>query len=170
MTSTRPSDRLDHPETMTRDLYRAAFAGSPDVADRRHSPGTSRSLARIGATTAAGLALAVGSWLVAAPFLLGYARPEGVDGYGNSIATGAAIALVALFGLSRPRPSPASYGLSAGLGGWLLLAQHVLGYADSAPRAALNEGTCGVIVVLLGMAGLGMTVAGGRPRRVGGAP
>lgn len=157
MTTTRPGAEPDMAQSPTRDLYRTAFA-APAAGDERRRPG-SPAPARQGAVAATGLLLLVGVWLVAAPFLLDYVEVGGIDGSWNSVVTGAAVAFLALLGLGRVlRPLMLS-GLVAGLGGWLLLAQHVLGYSADAPRASVNETTCGIVVILLAVAGLGFALA-----------
>lgn len=159
---TRPSNRLDRSEPPTRDLYRAAFADPVEADHRRRSPDTPRTAAGRGAAMAAGLTLVAGVWLVIAPFMLDYAHVGGIDGYWNSTVVGALLILLALLRLGMPGRSLALCTVSAALGGWLLVAQHVLGYGEGAPRATANEVATGVLVILLGLAGVGFTLAAGR--------
>jgi uncharacterized membrane protein len=159
MTTTRPGAQPDEAQSPTRDLYRAAFAAPADGEQSKPRRGPSRAPARQSAAAATGLLLLVGVWLIAAPFLLDYVEVGGIDGSWNSVVTGAAVVLLALLGLSRVvRPLELS-ALVAVLGGWLLLAQHVLGYSAEAPRASVNETTCGIVVILLAVAVLGFALA-----------
>ena len=159
MTTTRPGVQPDESPSATRGRYRAAFTAPVDGDERRPRSGRSPAPARRGAAAATGLLLLVGMWLVAAPLLFDYVEVGGIGGSGNSVVTGAAVAFLALVGLSRVARPLVMSALAAGLGGWLLLAQHVLGYSAEAPRAAINETTCGILVIMLAVAGVGFALA-----------
>lgn len=87
--------------------------------------------------------LAIGGWLIAAPFVLGY---EGVA-YWNDILVGLLTVVLAILALS-PR-SFAYQWTGFTIGVWLLLAPFVLQYVET-PAALWNDVICGVL--LLGVA------------------
>jgi peptidoglycan/LPS O-acetylase OafA/YrhL len=162
MTSARQDSRPEAAEPTTRDLYRTAFAGPSDVDEQRTAPDVDRAAARPGAVLAAGLTLALGGWLVVAPYLLGYADVGGVAGHWTGAVVGAAVAGLALVRLRRPLRSLVPAVLCSLLGIWLLMAASVLGYSDTAPRAAVNEPVTGGLILLCGLAGIGFLLAGRR--------
>lgn len=95
---------------------------------------------------ASGINLAIGIWLIIAPFLL---ATTGVAML-NDVVVGIAIALLAAVRVSRPAVStkPASW-INAVLGAWLIIAPFALGYIS--PAAFWNDIIVGAAVLILGI-------------------
>ncbi len=149
----------------TRDLYRAAFAGSefeePDREDGR-SGHRSRRVVRVADVVTLGLGL----WLLGAPYALNYNGGSGLDGFWNDAIVGAVVSLAALVRLAEPGRGAAVRVGSILLGGWLLLAPAVLGYVGgTAPKATANEVTVGVLVAVLALISLLASASVPKPDR-----
>ncbi len=84
-----------------------------------------------------GINVALGIWLIIAPFLLGFARNEPAKW--NDIATGIAVALFALTGRSF---------WGGALGVWLIISSFVLGFAHL-PTIVWNNVILGVLVAIV---------------------
>lgn len=140
----------------THELYQAAFAPRPDL----DAAVTARLRRRALATDL--LAALAGGWLLCASPVMGYTIADrGTAGFWNAVATGGAIALVALIGASAPlgrRPLRVARLI---LGGWLLTAPAVLGTGGAA-WAAADEVAVGLVSLLLAAVGLRAAVQAGR--------
>ena len=88
----------------------------------------------------------LGIWVIVAPFVLASALFSAA--IWNNIATGAAVAILALIRTSMPRQSGWSWG-NVILGIWLLISPFVLGFA--APRLLWNNIILGIIIALVGI-------------------
>jgi SPW repeat len=107
-------------------------------------------------TTAAGLSLLAGIWLIIAPFVLGYG--DG-DPYWNDIVFGALVAVISLGQmLAGARYAWLSW-LNMLIGAWVFASAFWL---DASGRASWNDAILGVIVFLLGAAGAARSTVGGR--------
>jgi hypothetical protein len=88
----------------------------------------------------------LGIWVIVAPFVLASALFSAA--IWNNIATGIAVAIVALLRTSMPRQSAWSWA-NVILGIWLLISPFVLGFA--APRLLWNDVILGIIIALVGI-------------------
>ena len=130
------------------ELYQAAFGPRPELDAVERSR-----LGRIAVGTDL-LCVLGGLWLVVAPIVLEYgAAGRGSAGSWNAVATGGAIALVAL--VRAGRPAGAMFLRVAGmiLGGWLVVAPAVLGAATVGWPVVSAVGV-GLLTTALAAAGL----------------
>jgi hypothetical protein len=81
---------------------------------------------RSGFSGASGLNLLAGLWLIISPFVLAFHQVQ--DAHWNNIASGIAIALVAIIRLSVPRHAGWTWA-NLLLGVWVLLSPWALGFA-----------------------------------------
>jgi len=88
----------------------------------------------------------LGIWVIVAPFVLG--PPLLSVAIWNNLATGAAVAILALIRTNMPRQSGWSWS-NVILGIWLLISPFVLGFA--APRLLWNNIILGIIIALVGI-------------------
>ncbi len=149
----------------TRDLYRAAFAGSeieePDREDGRSGRRAQRFVRAADVVT-----LGLGLWLLGAPYALNYNGGGGLDGFWNDAIVGAVVSLAALVRLADPGRGAAVRVGSILLGVWLLLAPAVLGYVGgAAAKATANEVTVGVLVAVLALISLLASASMAKPDR-----
>lgn len=100
---------------------------------------------------ASGIGIIAGLWLMAAPFVLGYAGIEAAKW--NDITAGALVLVTALFRSFSPRARPAWSVADLVLGFWLLLAPFVLGYASYGTPLG-QDVVMGLTVLLLAWLGL----------------
>ncbi len=110
------------------------------------------------ASTASGINLLLGVWLIAAPFILGYAE---VTPRWNDIILGILIGGVALIRMMSPTRSTTWLSWANVLFGvWLIVAPFILGYASSVPL--WNDIILGVIVT--GLSFWSISATSQRPR------
>ena len=88
----------------------------------------------------------LGIWVIVAPFVLASALFSAA--IWNNIATGVAVAILALIRTSMPRQSGWSWG-NVILGIWLLISPFVLGFAASS--LLWNNVILGIIIALVGI-------------------
>lgn len=95
--------------------------------------------------TASGLNIVAGLWLVIAPYVLDYA---GIDqARTNDLIVGLIVAVLASIRVGTPLRLEGLSWVNFVLGGWLILAPFVLGYASGRPL--WNDVILGIIVLAL---------------------
>ena len=95
--------------------------------------------------TASGINLALGIWLIIAPFILATSG----SAYWNDIVVGILVAILAGTRLAKPTASTKSLSwTNAGIGVWLLIAPFALTYATEA--AVWNDIIVGVLLIIFG--------------------
>lgn len=103
-------------------------------------------------TTASGLNLLLGVWLIIAPWVLNYSAVDGA--VWNQVTIGVVVAVLAVARVAAPyRFAPLSW-VNAVLGGWLVIAPFVLPYeeAGGAPAAVVwNDVLIGLLILALGV-------------------
>lgn len=92
------------------------------------------------AAAASGINVALGIWLIISPFVLGYTHNDTAKW--NDIASGIAVALVALRGWSV---------WNVALGIWLIISPFVLGFAN-APTLLWNNVILGALIGIVAFA------------------
>jgi hypothetical protein len=100
-------------------------------------------------TTAAGLNLLAGVWLVISPWVLNY---NDADSWWNPIVFGAIVAALALARVAMPARTAALSAINAAIGVWLFISGFWL--ADSG-QAAWNDWIMGAIVFILAFIAVG---------------
>lgn len=113
-------------------------------------------LGTFSAKTASSLNLALGIWLIVAPFIFHYGTKAAVS---NDITIGVTIAILALIRVFKASGTSWVSWLNVALGGWLLLAPFILSYAAAA--TLWNDMIVGLLVICLGV---WSAVATSRPR------
>ena len=111
-----------------------------------------RQRAEVVATLPSRITVAAGAWLLVAPFVLSYSpTAASFHAYWNDAAAGIALVFAGLLRLTLSGRATWLAALSAGLGGWLVAAPFVLGFAATgdALRATVNEVAVGILVVVL---------------------
>jgi len=103
--------------------------------------------------SASGLNVLLGIWLIVSPFVLGFERFNAAEW--NDIASGIAVALLALSGVSW---------LNIALGIWLIISPFVLGFA-AYPTLLWNNIILGILVGLVAIIASSI-----RPTTVAGPP
>jgi SPW repeat len=103
---------------------------------------------------ARGAYLVLGLWLIAAPFVLGYARGDRIW---NDVVCGVIVTAVGALALVRDRDSPALTWVNAAVGMWLILAAYVL--AASA-TAAWSDVVVGLTIFMLALLSAAASDAG----------
>jgi hypothetical protein len=96
--------------------------------------------------------LALGLWLVIAPFALHYSHTAATL---NEILVGLAVAALSFVRLRSPVDSWASWAI-AGLGLWLVLSPFIFGYAKTSTY--WNELLFGILLIVLMISSLGQTI------------
>lgn len=94
--------------------------------------------------------LAAGSWLLLAPFALGYSSPVPTT---SDLVAGSVLVVVALAGLIAPADMRWLGLVSVALGAWVVAAPFVLFYTARSPSAVpavWNDLVVGAVVVVLG--------------------
>ena len=105
---------------------------------------------------AAWINLLAGLWLIASPWIYGFAPPAVPDAW-NSIVVGILIAAVA--GLRLGGAGGGLAWINVVLGGWMIASPFVYGYVANGARTA-NSIIVGVIVLVVALAGLPEATAG----------
>lgn len=110
-------------------------------------------------TTASGLNVLAGIWLIIAPFVLGYANQTPTT---NDIWLGIIVGVLALIrAVTRGAQWLSWINILAGI--WLIIAPFVLGYAITTPR--WNDIILGIIVIILALWSSGSQFIPQRGRR-----
>lgn len=97
------------------------------------------------------LTAVVGAWVIAAPYVLDYARTlAGVAGYWNDTVTGVVVVVVALCCLVVPRLGGSLGIVNVVLGFWLIVSPFAFGYPAEGHRdlARFNDILCGILVAV----------------------
>lgn len=97
-------------------------------------------------TTASGLNILAGLWLIISPFVLGYSALRGT--MWNDIIVGIIVAVVAAVKIFRGRDLPWLSWINVVLGIWLILSPFIFGNASDT-RVLYNEIIVGIIVAVL---------------------
>lgn len=97
-------------------------------------------------TTANGLNILAGLWLIISPFVLGYSMLRNT--MWNDIIVGIIIAVIAAAKVSRARNVQWLSWVNAVLGVWLILSPFIFG-ASGNTRVLYNEIIVGIVVVVL---------------------
>jgi hypothetical protein len=103
-------------------------------------------------TTASGLNILAGVWLIIAPWVLSYSNQS--NAVWNEVVVGAVIALVAAARVAAPRQWAELSWINATLGAWLIIAPFVLSYSSAGtPTARIywNDILLGAIVLVLAL-------------------
>lgn len=108
-----------------------------------------------------GLNIVLGLWVIVSPFVLLFSH--NAVAMWNNIATGGAIALLAIARLSSPDAGPS--WLNIVLGVWLLISSFVLGFMRI-NAAMWNNVIVGIIIALVAMAGSTAPNRISRPRNM----
>lgn len=93
-------------------------------------------------TTASGINVLAGIWLIIAPFILGYANSTPTT---NDIWLGIIVGILALIRIFSNARSTWLSGINVLAGIWLIIAPFVLSYANNTPR--VNDIVLGIIVI-----------------------
>jgi hypothetical protein len=136
-----------------------------DAADNapRPEPGLAGTGTAAAASAPAALALLGGLWLVVSRLVFTLpAISLGPRGVLNGIVVGVAIALVAMVRLATPASSPMLSAVTMVLGGWMVAAPWVFGYAHwgAASRPVWSDVVTGAVIALVSLAAW----AAGSPR------
>lgn len=97
-------------------------------------------------TTASGLNILAGLWLIISPFVLGYSALRGT--MWNDVIVGIIIALIAAGKLFRGRDLQWLSWINVVLGLWLIISPFVFGNSGNT-RVLYNEIIVGIVVVVL---------------------
>lgn len=125
---------------------------------RRHEPGYVewREMEKhwrppVVASVASAVNFLAGTWLVLAPFVLGFETTGGVvKGYWNEIVLGVVVAMLALVRVFAPREAPWFSIVNGVLGLWLIGSPFVLGYeGPDAPTAITVDVSAGVVIAVM---------------------
>lgn len=108
-------------------------------------PSGSRRSARRDATLAACVNVGIGLWLVASPWVLGYGRDEA---WWNPTVAGLVVALFAGGRMLGDVTEPGLARANFAVGIWLIASSFWL---PPTTAAAVNNGTCGALVVLMAL-------------------
>lgn len=105
---------------------------------------------------ASGLNIALGAWLIAAPFVLGYS--DLMAAVWNDVIVGLVVLSFAWYRTPRPGQAVWLSWTNAVLGAWLIIAPFTLGYSD-VMAGVWNDVVVGLIVLSLA---IWSAMAGGR--------
>jgi hypothetical protein len=108
-------------------------------------------------STASGLTLIAGIWLIVSPFILGYADVQ--HALGNDMIVGGVVAILAALRLGAKAETAWAGWMDVLLGVWLIVAPFVLGYT-ARPNALWNNVILGAVI-----AALAVWSAASTPRR-----
>jgi len=97
--------------------------------------------------------LALGAWLLASHYVLGYPFVEGAeDAFFNELLAGVIVLSAGYGRLQSPWHLPKLTALQIAAGSWLVAAPWVVAYAGEVPTARANDVACGLMAVLLAVA------------------
>src|SRR5579884_3856539 len=110
-------------------------------------------------TTASGINVLAGIWLIIAPFVLGYVTSAPKT---NDIWLGIIVGILALIRVFSGVKSAWVSGINILAGIWLIIAPFVLGYLNNTPR--VNDVILGIIVIAMAIWSGGVSAATGTHR------
>lgn len=97
---------------------------------------------------ATALVALAGLWLIAAPFVLGYANADGMRARSDDLLFGTAILIVAGYRLLRAPGAVWMSVVTGIMGFWVVLSPFYIGYSDVA-AATWNDAIVGIFVVIV---------------------
>lgn len=97
---------------------------------------------------ATALVALAGLWLMAAPFVLGYANVDGMRARSDDLLFGAAILIVSGYRFLRAPHATWMSVVTAIMGFWVFLAPFYIGY-NSVATAAWNDHLVGIFVMIV---------------------
>jgi len=94
---------------------------------------------------ASGINIVAGAWLIAAPFVLGFA--DSVDALWNYLIVGLIVLVLAAIRVSQWAENAWMSWVNVGLGVWLMIAPFLMGFGET---ALWNSIGAGIVVAVMG--------------------